>query len=140
MKKKKEADFLSLFRNSWKLLLSIGIALGLVSSFFSLDSRYQKAAVAEQEKQQIIKSFEQLNKSLEIQQQVTEEKLKKQNLEFELKILLSEEKRLYDRERTLKKDLEKYPNDKRIKEELEETQREREDVRKQIFELKSKMR
>jgi chromosome segregation ATPase len=64
-------------------------------------------------------------------------------LKSDLRSLQSEQKRLYDRERDLKRDLERYSKDPRLKEDLSETQRsiennkkEIEDTKKQILEQK----
>jgi len=140
VKQKKGNGFVSIISRSWKILLTIGVALGLIGSLFSFDSRYQKEADAQQQKLQAIESFKELNKSIQMQQQQTEEKWKKHDIQDELKSLLAEEKRLYDRERSLKNDLKKNPNDKTTKDELEDVQKERDDVKKQIFDIKSKMR
>jgi hypothetical protein len=101
------------------------LVLALIASVFSFDSRYSKTAEAQQQQQQMYKTFDDFR------------------LKSDLRSLQSEQKRLYDRERDLKRDLERYSKDPRLKEDLSETQRsiennkkEIEDTKKQILEQK----
>ncbi len=127
--KEESGGFWIAIKGAWKILLSIGVALALVVSILNFDARYFKTADAQSQKQESLKSFEMLQKSLGQQSQQTE-----------LQFLQQDEKRLYDRERSLKRDLAKSPKDKTILDELQETQKEREDVKKQISDLKNRMR
>jgi len=113
-----------------KVKENIGVILlifGLITGIFALDGRYNKEIQAQQQKQETIKNFDQLNKNL-IQQ-------KQQN---DLMFLQQDERRLYDRERSLKRDLSRNPKDQVLMEELRETQKERDDVKNQINILKTK--
>jgi len=137
--KEKNGGFVSAIKGSWKILLSIGVALSLVGSIFTFDGRYFKTVQAEQQKQEVVKSFENLNKSFQIQQEQLDQRWKKQNIENQLNDLIRDERRLYDRERQLKKDAQRFPKDTDSKQELEEIQKDRDDVKRQILDLKNQL-
>lgn len=99
----------------------IMVVLALAASIFSFDSRYFKTAEAQQQQQQIYKSFDEFQ------------------LKGEMRNLSNEQRRLYDRQRDLKRDLERYPNDRRLKEDLENVQRDIEDNKKEIADTKKQL-
>jgi hypothetical protein len=118
VKKIKESN--GLFRKVRENIGVIMILLALVAAIFALDNRYFKTAEAQQQEQKYAQAINQLNKNLQLQG------------------LSQEEKRLYDKERVIKRDLARTPKDQTLADELQETQKDRDDVKKQINIMKAK--
>lgn len=139
-KKQPKKKIIQYFKEAKYVVGGILLVLAFIAGIFSFDNRYFKAAEAQQQKQEATKSFDQVYKNLQVQQEQIESWKKKHDLQDELKELINEEKRLYDREKSLKQEIKRDPKDKLLKDELEEVQKSRDDVKKQMFDLKNKMR
>jgi mannose/fructose/N-acetylgalactosamine-specific phosphotransferase system component IID len=115
------SGIINVIKDAKYVIGGIMVVLALMASIFSFDSRYYKTAEAQQQQQQLYKSFDDFR------------------LRGELRDLQLEQKRLYDLESSLKRDLERYPKDLRIKEYLFETQRAIEDNKKEIEDIKKQI-
>jgi uncharacterized protein YlxW (UPF0749 family) len=129
MKKKKvvgkknqvKDGIISTVKDAKYIIGGIMVVLALIASVFSFDNRYFKTVEAQQQQQQLYKTFDDFR------------------LNSDLRSLQNEQKRLYDHERNLKRDLERYPKDPRVKEDLSETSRSIEDNKKEIDDTKKQI-
>jgi len=133
----------SVFKMSWKILLSIGIVLAIIASIFTFDGRYFKAEEAKKDKEGTIKTFEAIQKSLSIQYEQIQFDRKKDRLESQLRDLRLEQKLLIAREKELTRAVEKNPkqqiykdNLSDIKRQIDENQKEIDEVKKQLANIK----
>jgi superfamily I DNA and RNA helicase len=135
MVKKKKGTFLSKLKENIGIIL---LTLALIGGIFAFDSRYEKSLQAQQQKEEVLKSFEQLNKNLTQQKQQNDTLFQQQKQQADQNFLQQDEKRLYDREKSLKREIQRYPKDQSLKDELSDVQKQRNDLTNQINIMRAK--
>jgi len=139
-KQEEKGGVLLAVKGSWKILLSIGIALSLAGSLFTFDNRYFKTAAAEQQQKETIKTFEQFQKGFDASQKQLQEDRKRDKLESQLRDLQIEQKLLLRREGELLRAIDKNPKDSRLKDDLITVRRDLDENKSEITATKSQMR